>query len=118
MRGQHTDLGRRPGDSVLVGIHAVHDELSATADIVDRILEDLGISSGLDNDVKTVRVLRLELLELSLRVGARESNVFVTSTELLGQVHLQTLRRGDDNAATAILAQHLSKHLYGWVNIE
>lgn len=111
--GKHTDLARGPADAVLVGIHAIHDELTTTTDVVDGVLKDLDATGGLDDNVEPVRVLALQLLELNLGVGTRERNVFITSTKLLGQVHLQTFRCSNDNVATTILAQHLGEDKTG-----
>ena len=58
------DLGRRPRHLCVVVVHAVHDELPAAPHVVDGVLEDSDASRGLDYDVKAVRVLLLELLEL------------------------------------------------------
>jgi hypothetical protein len=108
--GQLTDFGWRPADTVLVSIHAVHDEFTTTANIVDGIFQDLRISGSLDNNVKAVRVINLELLELYFRVATRQSDVLVSGAQFLSQIHLETLWSGDDNMATTILAQHLRKN--------
>jgi hypothetical protein len=47
------DLGGRPGDAGLVLVHTVH-EGTATADVVDRVVDD-GLNTGaLGDDVKAV----------------------------------------------------------------
>lgn len=107
--GKLTDLGRRPADTVLVSIHAIHNKFTTTANIVDGILQDLRISGSLNNDVKAVGVISLELLELYFGFATRQSDVLVSGAQFLGQFHLETLWSGNDNVATTILAQHLSK---------
>lgn len=113
-----TDLARGPADAVLVGIHAVHYEFTTTTDIVDRVFKNLDATGSLNDNVESVRVLALELLELNFGVGPRERNVFVSGTELLGQLHLQTLRGSNDNVATTILAQHLGEDKTGGTGTE
>jgi hypothetical protein len=113
-----TNLARGPADAVLVSIHAVHDELTATTDVVDRVLKNLDATGGLDDNVESVRVLALQLLELNFRVGTRERNVFVASTKLLGQFHLQTLGGSNDDVATTVLAQHLGQDKTGGTGTE
>jgi hypothetical protein len=113
-----TDLARGPADAVLVSIHAVYDELTTTTDIVDRVLENLDATGGLNDNVEAVRVLALQLLKLNLRVGTRERDVFVTSIKLLGQIHLQTFGGSDNNVATAVLAQHLGEDKTGGTGTE
>lgn len=113
-----TDLARGPADAVLASIHPVHDELTATTDVVDRVFKNLDATGGLDDNVEPVRVLVLQLLELNLRVGTGESNVFVTSTKLLGQFHLQTFGGSNDNVATTVLAQHLGEDKTGGTGTE
>lgn len=116
--GKLTDLARGPADAVLIGIHTVHDELTTTTDVVDGVLENLDATGSLDDNVESVRVLALQLLKLNFGVGTRERNVFVTSTKLLGQIHLQTFGGSDNNVATAVLAQHLGEDKTGGTGTE
>lgn len=88
------------------------------ADVVDGILKDLGGTSSLNDDVETVRVLILELLELSFWVLPAQLNVDVTRAELLGKFHLETLRSGNNDVASAVLAEHLRKHEASWASTE
>lgn len=116
--GKLTNLARGPADAVLIGIHAVHDELTATTDVIDRVFKNLDATSGLDDNVEPVWVLALQLLELNLRVGTGERNVFVTSTKLLGQIHLQTFGGSHNDVTTAVLAQHLGEDKTGGTGTE
>lgn len=113
-----TDLAGRPVDTVLVGIHTVHDELAATTDIVDRVIKDLDTTSGFDDNVESIRVVRLELGELGAGVAARQSNVLITSIERLGQVHLQTLRSNHSNLASTIQTKQLGQDQTGRASTE
>lgn len=82
--GKLTDLGWRPRDTVLAGVHAIHDKLASAAYIVDRILEDLDAACGLDNDVESMRVLCPDLGKLRAGVFAREGDVVIAGTKGLG----------------------------------
>ncbi len=70
---------------------------------MDRILQDLDAAGRLDHDIETVRVIGFELVEHGFRVGAAEGDVFVRRVEALGQIDLETLGRGDDDVAPAVL---------------
>lgn len=104
-----TDLGWRPGNTILVGIDTVHHEFTTAAAVVDSILEDLDATGGLNNNVEAIRVVGLQSFELSGRVLARESDIFISSIEALGKVHLQTLRSSNDDLAATVEFEHLSK---------
>lgn len=105
-----TDLSRRPRDSNVAGVHAVHDELTATTNIVDRVFQDLLATGSFHDDIKAVWVVGLESVELSLGLFARQLNVLVSGTELLSQVHFQTLRGNDNDIATTVLTEHLGQN--------
>lgn len=45
----------------LARVHAVHHQLATTANIVDRIRENLDAASGLDNDIEAVGIVGLQL---------------------------------------------------------
>lgn len=70
-------------------------------------------TSGFHNNVKPIRILSLESVKLSLGIFARQLNILISGTELLSQVHFQTLRGDDYNIAAAILTQHLSQNKTG-----
>lgn len=55
-RKKRTDLARWPAHAGRVRIDAVHDELPASADVVDRVLEDLGRAGRFDDDVEAWEV--------------------------------------------------------------
>lgn len=112
------DLARGPGDTSRVAVDSVNHQLTATTNVVDRVLEDLGGSGGLNNDVETVGVGILEGLELSFGVGTRELNVLVASFELLGQVHLETSRGGDDDMGPTVVLEELGKAETGRASTE
>lgn len=50
------------GHAGRAGIHAVHNESAAAADVVDGILQEFDGAGGLDHDVEPVRVV-LEILD-------------------------------------------------------
>lgn len=104
------DLARWPCDAVLAAVHAVHDELSTSSDIVDGVLEDLDAAGSLDDNVEAVWVLGLQLLELRGWVLSGEGNVLIRSVEGFSQVHLETFRCSNDDVATTILAKQLCQH--------
>jgi hypothetical protein len=73
--------------------------------LVDSILKDLRGAGSFNDDIKSVRILGLDLLKLSLRVTARERNIFlwarlewsqrgseedtnISCTKLFSQIHL------------------------------
>jgi hypothetical protein len=62
------DLAWWPGDTGRCAVDTIDDELTTTTDVVDGILEDLWGSGGFNDDVETVWVLLLKLLELSFWV--------------------------------------------------
>lgn len=43
------DLGRRPCDASRAGVDTIADELAATTDVVDGVLQDLRTARGLDD---------------------------------------------------------------------
>ena len=47
-----TDLARRPAHASRARVHAVHDQLAASSDVVDRVFQDLGGARRLDHDVE------------------------------------------------------------------
>ncbi len=59
----------------------------------------------------TIRILLLDLLELFLGIAAGEFNVDVSGVELLGEIHLETLRSGDDDVASSVVTEELSEDL-------
>jgi len=62
------DLAGWPRDTSRRRINAIYNKLSSTSDVVNGVFENLGGSGGLDDNVKTIWVFCLELLELNLRV--------------------------------------------------
>lgn len=125
------DLGRGPRDTGGVGVDTVgmrtirycegdiecpgclpvDDQLAAATDVVDGVLENLDGAGGLNDDVKAVGMVLLELGELRLGLLAGELDVVVCGVEAAGEVHLQTLRGGDGDVATTVMTHKLSKHL-------
>lgn len=96
----------------------VDDKLTATADVVDRIFQDLGGAGRLHDDIEAVRVVLFELGELHLRFAAGELDVVVGGIEALGQVHLETLGRGDGHVAATVMAHELGQHETGRAGAE
>jgi hypothetical protein len=80
------DLGRRPVNARLILVHAVYHQCSPTAYIVYRLISQLFNSCGLNNDVKTIRVVFFELGPLGLRILSVEFNVLIRGIELLGNL--------------------------------
>lgn len=77
---------------------------------MDRVLENLHASRRLNYNVKPIRVLTLQLLELRSWVFPRQLYILVCSVERFREIHLQTLWRGYDDVAPAIQTQHLGQH--------
>lgn len=114
------DLGRRPGDSGVVGVDSVDEERSASGDVVDRVVDNLLDTGALDNDVEAVclsarhhfpqphrhtRVVLLDLGPLGVGVLSLEVNVRIGRVDLSRNVHLDTLVGGDgDVSGSAHLA--------------
>jgi hypothetical protein len=48
------DLARGPGDTSRVAVNSVNHQLTATTNVVDRVLEDLGGSGGLHGVVSSI----------------------------------------------------------------
>lgn len=65
--------------------------------------------TNLNNNVKSVRVIALDLFELRLGVGPGKRNIDVGTVELLSQIHFQALRGSNDDVRGAIVAEELSK---------
>jgi len=112
------DLARRPSHTSRVAVDSVNHQLTTTTNVVDRVLENLGGSGGLNNDVETIGVGILDGLELSFGVGTRELNVLVGSFELLGQVHLETSRGGDYDMGSTVVLEELGKAETGRASTE
>jgi len=104
------DLAGRPGYTSSGRIDTIHNQFTTSSNVVDGILKNLGRSGGFNDDVKAVWVVILDLLELNFWVRTGEFDVFVSSTKLSGQVHLDTLRSSDDDLAATILSKHLGKN--------
>lgn len=49
-----------PGHAGQAGIHAIHNESAAAADVVDGVLQEFDGAGGLDHDVEPVRAVLLE----------------------------------------------------------
>src|SRR5436309_15587612 len=86
-----TDLHRRPRHTVFTSINAIDDQFSTPAHIVDRILHDFDAPRRLDDNVESVWILALQLLELGRRVFPRKFDILVRRIERLGEIHLQAL---------------------------
>jgi hypothetical protein len=116
--GRHTDLNGGPCDAVLVAVHAINDQLAASSDVVDRVLENLDATGGLNNNIEAIWVLGLELRELWAGVLSAELDIHVGRVQRLGKVHLQAFGCGDDDMAAPILTQHLGEHETGGTGAE
>lgn len=127
------DLARGPRDTGSRRVNTINDQLcvnlrvsvclqkhihlrtncvltSASSDVVDGILENLRGTSSLNDDIETVWVLILELLELNLWVLTAQLNVDIASAELLSKLHLETLGSCDNDMASTVLTEHLRKN--------
>jgi hypothetical protein len=107
---RHTDLNGWPCDAVLVAVHAINDQLAASSDVVDRVLENLDATGCLNHNIEAIWVLGLELRELGAGVLSAERDILVGGVQRLGKVHLQAFWCGDDDMAAPILTQHLGEH--------
>lgn len=96
-------------DLRLVLVDTVDHERAAAADVVDALLCELLDAGGLDDDVEPVRVGLLELLPLRAGVLPVELDVLVRGVQLLGDVHLDALVRGDDDAVRAVQLEQLGE---------
>lgn len=105
-------------DLRLVLVHAVDHDRSAAADVVYAVLRELLDTSGLDDDVKPVRVVLPQLLPLRGRVLPVELDVLVGGVQLLRDIHLDTLVRGDGDAVSAVQLQQLSEDQTGGTGAE
>lgn len=109
-----TDFRGRPGDPRVLAVYAVHNELPTPPNVVDCIFQDADATSGLDDDVESVWVVRLQLSELRRGILPGKLDVLVTGTNLLCHFHLQASRGSNDDSDAAILAQHLGQDQAGW----
>ena len=96
-------------DQRFVRVHAIDHDGSSSADIVDRVVCQLLDPGGLDHYVKPVRVVLFQLLPLRAWVLPVELDILVRSSELLRDVHLDTLVSGDDDTVRAIQFEQLSE---------
>ncbi len=113
-----TDLARRPADTILVGIDAIDHQLPTPPTIMNRILQDLNTPRRLHHDIKSIRVLTLDLLEHRTRILPAQRHVFIRGVEALGQIDLEALRGGDDDMAAAVLTKHLGEDEAGGTGAE
>lgn len=88
-------------------IHPVNHQRPAPPYIVDALVRDLLHARRLDHDVEPVRVVLLQLLPLRGGVRAVELHVHVPAGELLRDVHLDALVRGDGDAVCAVELEEL-----------
>lgn len=84
------NFGRRPVHPCLILVHAIHHQCSPPTYVVDCLVSQLFNSCGLDNDIKTMRVVFFELGPLGFRVLSVKLNVLVRSIELLGNLRFNT----------------------------
>lgn len=91
-------LGGRPMNESLVLIHAVNHECSTSTNVVDTVIRQLLDTSGLNNNVESIRIVILELLPLGTRVLTIKLDILIACVELLGNIHFYTLVCGDHNA--------------------
>lgn len=94
-------------------VHAVDHQSTTTADVVDALLRELLNSRRLHNDIESIRVIVLELLPLCFWVLPVKLDVLVASFNVLGDVHLDALVRGDDYARGAIQLEQLCENEAG-----
>lgn len=113
-----TDLARWPADTILAGIHSIYDQLSTSSAVVDRVLEDLDAPGRLDHNVEAVRIILLELVEHGFGIRSTQRQVHIRGIKALGQIDLETLRRGDDDVAATVLTQHLGENETGGAGAE
>lgn len=109
-----TYLGRWPVHESLIFVHTIDHEGPSSADVVNTIVGELLNASSFNHDVKAVWIVVLELLPLRTRVLTIELNVFISCTDLFGNVHLDTLVSGNNHPRRAILLEELGKDETCW----
>ena len=103
------NLGWRPVNRRFILIHTINHDGTASSHIVDTFLSQLLHASRLNNDVEAIRVVLLQLLPLGSRILSVELNVLVCCIQLLGNVHLDTFVRGNDDSVRSVELQQLSQ---------
>ena len=58
------DLGWWPGNTSRIGIDTIYDKLTTSSDVIDRVFEDRHAAGSFDDDVKPIRILLFQFLEL------------------------------------------------------
>lgn len=105
-------------DAGLVLVDAVNHQRTAPPDIIDTLVRQCLHTRRFDNDIKPIRVVVLQLLPLWPWVLPVQLDILITSIQLLSDVHLNTLVRGDDHARSAVELEQLGKNQAGWAGAE
>jgi hypothetical protein len=102
-----THLRRWPMDQGLVFINAIDHQRSSATHIVDRVIGKLLHPSSLNDHIKPIRIVLLELLPLRLGLFSVQLDILVRRVELLRNVHLDALIRSDDDTRCPIQLEQL-----------
>ena len=109
-----TYLGRWPMHKSLVLVHTINHKSPSSADVIDAVVGKLLDASSFNHNIKAIGIVILELLPLWTRVLTIKLNVFVSCTNLFGNVHLDALISGKNYARRAILLEKLGKDDACW----
>lgn len=102
----------------LVLVDSVEHQCASTPHVVDALISQLLHTGCFYDDVEPVWVVILELLPLRLGVLPVELDVLVTGVKVLGDIHLDALVRGDDDAGGAVKFEELCEDQTGGSSTE
>ena len=111
-------LGWRPMYQGFVLIHTINHQRSSTSHIIDAFIRKLLNSSGLNNHIKSIRIVVLELLPLRLGGFPIQLDVLIAGVELFRDVHLDALVSCDDDAGSSIELEQLREDQPRWSSPE
>lgn len=100
---------RGPMHQGFVLVDTVDHQGATSSDIIDRFVGELLDTGRLYDHVEPILLFLFQLLPLYFSLGrvALEFDVFVSSVELLGDVHFDSFVRGDDEARGAVELEEL-----------
>lgn len=104
------DLAGRPMYERLVLVNTIKHERPTPTDIIDRFVRKLLNAGRLNDNIKAIRVVLLELFPLRAWVLTVELNIRVPAFEIFRDIHLDTLVRRDRDMDGAVELKQLREN--------
>jgi len=101
-------------DQRLVLVNPIDHQRSSPPHIINTLVGQFLHSGGFHNNVKTVRVVLLQLLPLGAWVLPIQLDVFIRRVKLLGDIHFDAFIGGDDDTEGSVQLEQLSEDETCW----